>query len=94
LYTGITNDFKKRYEKHILKQKTAAKYTKSRSVTGVEAVWKTDTRSSALKLESRIKKLTKAKKESIISNPELILGLKLEDKYIYSLSEVIQFLEN
>ena len=75
LYTGITNDFEKRYQAHLFKSKDAAKYTKSRSVVGVAATWQTDSKSSALKLEIRIKKLTKVKKELLVQNPAYLAEL-------------------
>ena len=72
LYTGITNDFEKRYQTHISQRKDAAKYTKSRKVVSVVARWEIPTRSGALKMEIRIKKLPKAKKEMLVQNPESI----------------------
>lgn len=75
LYTGITNDFEKRFKTHISKGKDAAKYTKSRKVVSVVARWETKSRSDALKLEIRIKKLTKVKKEFLAQNPELICDI-------------------
>ena len=44
-----------------------AKYTRSRPPLRVEAVWETETKEDALKLEYRFKRLTKEKKEKIIS---------------------------
>lgn len=64
LYTGITTDLERRFEEH--KSKKGAKYTASRTVVSIEAVWEVPDRSSALKLESQIKKLSKAKKEELI----------------------------
>lgn len=72
LYTGYTTDYKRRFEEHKSKSIKSAKYTKARGVTSLEAVWSTDSKSSALKLEAFIKKLKKADKERIIKNPELI----------------------
>lgn len=83
LYTGITNDFEKRYHRHVSREKSAAKYTKSRSVIGVEAIWQTETKSAALKLEYRIKKLTKTKKERLIAEPSMIDDLGIDDSYVY-----------
>ncbi len=83
LYTGITNDFEKRYEKHVGKLSTAAKYTKSRGVTGVAALWEADSKSDALRLECRIKKLTKKKKEYLVLNPGETESLLPEIEYRY-----------
>lgn len=81
LYTGITTDFKKRFEAHVTKDKLAAKYTRSRNVVCAEAVWIAPDKSSALKLEARIKSLSKAKKEALIRNPDSINSLGLEAEY-------------
>ena len=66
LYTGITTDVERRFEEHKGKNKKGAKYTASRTVVSIEAVWEVPDRSSALKLESQIKKLPKSKKEELI----------------------------
>ena len=72
LYTGYTTDISKRFDVHQSKDAPAAKYTKSHTVVSLEAFWEVDTKSLALRLEARIKKLTKAKKEELISNPDTI----------------------
>lgn len=64
LYTGVTTDVERRFKEH--KAKKGAKYTASRKVVSIEAIWEAPDRSSALKLESQIKKLSKAKKEELI----------------------------
>ena len=88
LYTGMTNDFEKRYNQHFSKSKDCAKYTRSRQVINVAALWKTDSKSDALKLECRIKQLPKIKKELLVSNPGLFKEL-FEDKLNY---ETYQYL--
>jgi len=87
LYTGITNDFQKRLTTHKRRDKAAAKYTRSRHVTSVAALWKTDTKSSALKLEARIKRLTKARKENLISDPSSVC------KYFADLEDVFETID-
>ena len=57
LYTGITTDYKRRLKEHkgedgLLK---GAKFTKSHKPEKIVALWKTDNRSDASKLETRIK---------------------------------------
>jgi len=81
LYTGITNDFQKRYEEHTARAKSAAKYTKSRQVIGVEAVWCCETKGDALRLECRIKTFDKAKKEKLVQNPEDVNNFGFDAKY-------------
>lgn len=72
LYTGITTDIKRRLNQHINKLDGAAAYTKSRDVTSIEALWISENRSSASKLEYQIKSLTKLKKEALIKKPQLL----------------------
>jgi len=85
LYTGITNNLDKRMKTHFTKKNNAAKYTKSRQAMSVEALWETETKSGALKLEARIKKLVKTKKELLVAHPELLLQFfeDLQDTYEY-----------
>ena len=68
LYTGITSDIKKRISEHYYQKKQCAKYTKSHKVVELSAVWSAIDKSSALKCESRIKKLPKEEKEKLILN--------------------------
>ena len=70
LYTGFTTDIKKRVHAHYHGLKTAAKYTRSRGVSGLAALWKTESETGARKLEFRIKRLPRAKKLLLIKNPE------------------------
>ena len=70
LYTGITTDLARRLSEHSEKRAKGAKYTHSRTVLGVAAVWQTDGRSEASRLEAFIKKLSKIKKETLVSFPE------------------------
>ena len=72
LYTGITTDIKRRLNQHINKLYGAAAYTKSRDVTSIEALWISEDRSSASKLEYQIKSLKKLKKEALIKKPQLL----------------------
>lgn len=74
IYTGITTDLERRMSEHFGKSEKCAKYTSSHSAKKLEAVWQTDGRQNASKLEYNIKKLTKDKKENLINNSK-----KLED---------------
>lgn len=85
LYTGITNDVTRRMEEHFNKRKEAANYTKSHTVVSLEALWSCDNRSEASKLEYKIKKFRKVKKESIIKKPDIFENyqvIKNLNKYI------------
>lgn len=74
LYTGITTDVKRRFSEHIKRDGKGAKYMASHDAIRIEAVWEVSTRSEALKIESRIKKLKKSQKEELIKSP-----LKIKD---------------
>ena len=81
LYTGITNNLKRRVKEHITKSKKCAKYTKNHIAMNLEAYWITEDRRLASKLEYQIKKLTKNEKEEIIVNKKKFneyLSLKVD----------------
>ena len=67
LYTGITTDVKRRFDEHSGKP-LGAKYTAARTPVRMERVWSCDGRSAASKLEARIKQLSHAQKESLVSD--------------------------
>ena len=73
LYTGFTDDIKRRIRVHYHQLKAAAKYTKSHKVRGIAALWKTDSETAARKLEYRIKRLKREQKLLLIEKPERIL---------------------
>ncbi len=74
LYTGIAKDLGRRMQEHYYRKKTGAKYTKSRQVQSLEMVWETEEWSDAAKLEARIKRLSKSRKEELILHPEELAG--------------------
>ena len=69
LYTGYTNDVKKRLEVH--NSGKGAKYTRSRLPVKLVYYKRVDSKSIGLKLEARIKKLSKKKKEALVKAFEL-----------------------
>ena len=69
LYTGYTNDVKKRVEVH--NSGKGAKYTRSRLPVSLVYYRRVDSKSIGLKLEARIKKLSKNKKEALVKAFEL-----------------------
>lgn len=83
VYTGITNDLKQRFAKHI--SGTGAKYTRSHKPKKIIAVFESDDKSMALRLEYRIKQLSKMQKEMIVNRKSIdILADKLDiQKYKY-----------
>ena len=67
IYTGMTNNLRKRIEEHLSKGKNGAKYTKSHGVVKLEM---------ACKLEYYIKNLTKKQKENLINGEKLATYLR------------------
>lgn len=67
LYCGVTTDLTRRVIEHNTSVK-GAKYTKVRRPVLLVYSTLTEDRSSACKLESRIKKLSKSKKELLVTN--------------------------
>ena len=66
LYTGITNDLKKRLLAHQIGK--GGHYTRSREAVKFVYAEKQKSRSSALKREAEIKKLKKEQKQKLISS--------------------------
>ncbi len=64
LYTGITNDLKRRFDEH--KKGKGGHYTRSKEVVKIVHTEEFPDRSAALKRESQIKRLTKEKKLLLI----------------------------
>lgn len=90
LYTGFATDVKRRLNEHLSDKKKGAKYTRLHIPIAVEAVWEAENRSSALKLEAFIKKLSKTQKEELIKNPEQI-STKYEQKLNDNVYEAVDF---
>lgn len=72
LYTGFTDDIKKRIYAHYHRLSSAAKYTKSHRVSALAALWNCGAQTAARKLEFRIKRLERAKKLLLIEKPEAV----------------------
>ena len=71
-------------QEHFNQTKECAKYTKNHKAQKLEAVWKSNTKSLASKLEFHIKKLTKQEKENLILTnvySELLLSRIDEKEY-------------
>lgn len=77
IYTGITKDIQRRMEEHFTKNKKCAKYTMNHSAKELVAVWSSNNRVLASKLEFHIKSLTKNQKQLLIDNNDLSI---LKDK--------------
>lgn len=89
IYTGITNNVKRRMEEHAGVRPFGAKFTRSHAPVRVEALWSCADRSLALRLEARIKKLAKKQKERLIAENDmsLIAPLQAQDYSREELSE-------
>ena len=84
LYTGITTDVKRRFCEHIGGGIKGAKYTKIHKPLCIEAAFEVADKSDALKLEARIKKLTKEAKENLVADKRDISVLcDIEIKQIF-----------
>ncbi len=64
LYTGYTTNLEKRLKAH--NSGKGAKYTRARRPVSLVFYREVEDRSTGLKLEYKIKKLTKAKKEELV----------------------------
>lgn len=68
LYTGYTSDINRRIKEH--KKGINSKYTKAKKFKNLEVFFILNSRSDAMKLECRIKKLSRIKKIWVINNPD------------------------
>jgi len=75
LYTGITIDVSRRFEAHCGKGTAGAKYLKSRRPLKLVFQAKIGKRALAMKVERKVKKLPKDKKEALINGDISIKAL-------------------
>jgi putative endonuclease len=75
LYTGITTDVERRFSEHRGKGNKGAKYCRGKAPIEIAYVKKIGSQSRALKIEYRVKRLTKQRKEKIIRDSEDVLVL-------------------
>ncbi len=97
LYTGIANNMFRRMQEHVLQGKKSAKFTRCRRVVALEALWSSENRSTASKLEFRFKTLKKKEKEEVIKTPSLLFDflpmLDREDYIFHPKANLDLFLE-
>lgn len=89
LYTGITTDVKRRFEEHLSQSEKSAKYTRTHKAIKIEALWQSEDRVSASRLEYQIKRLTKVQKEELIKNNDFNVfkdKIKSDDYIVKSVS--------
>ncbi len=72
LYTGITTDVDRRFAEHQSGGPRAARYLKGRGPLQLVLKLNAGSRESALKLELRIKSLSRARKETLLRHPETL----------------------
>lgn len=72
LYCGITNDLQKRINDHNSNNKKGAKYLRGKKPVELVYLEKHENKSSALKREAWVKKLSKEKKETLIAAPSTL----------------------
>jgi putative endonuclease len=69
-YTGYTTDVVRRYQDHL---KGKCKYTRSFKPLSIAQCWQIHSdKSTAMKIENHIKRLSKDKKTELIKNPEIL----------------------
>ena len=66
LYTGISTDVDRRFAQHQGSGKAGSRYLKGRRPLSLAFQEKLGSQSLALKVESRVKKMSKARKEKLI----------------------------
>jgi putative endonuclease len=72
LYTGISTDVARRFDQHREAGNAGSKYLKGRGPLALVFEKKLGNKNLALKVERRVKKLSKAEKEKIVVTPGLI----------------------
>lgn len=75
LYTGIAKNMFSRMAEHASQTGKCAKYTRTRRVIALEALWSSRDRSSASRLEYALKTLTKKEKELLLTKPFLLSSM-------------------
>ncbi|MBI4683479.1 MAG: GIY-YIG nuclease family protein [Nitrospirae bacterium] len=76
LYTGITTDVKRRFEEHHGDDGKGSKYLRGKAPLKLVLKKKIGSRSLALKVEDKVKKLTKTKKEMFVEGKIKIREMK------------------
>ena len=72
LYTGITTDVVRRFSEHQMGGIKAAKSLKGKGPLLLEFQIEVGNHSTALKLEYKVKRLVKSKKEQLLKEPDLL----------------------
>lgn len=74
LYTGIATDVTRRMAEH-RSGRAGARYLRGRAPLELACEWPIGDRSLALRVESRIKRMSRARKESLLGQPDRLAVL-------------------
>ncbi len=77
LYTGITTDVERRFEEHKSGDKKGSKYLRGKASLKLVLKKKIGNKSLALRIEAKVKKLSKMKKELLVDGKIKIRDLRL-----------------
>jgi len=75
LYTGIAKDVKRRFSEHEGNSRKCSKYLRGRGPLNLVFQQHIGPKSEALKIEGKVKQLTKAKKERMLLDSTVIQSL-------------------
>ena len=76
LYTGITTDVLRRFEEHKSHDKKGSKYLRGKSPLKLVMKKRIGNKSLVLKIEAKVKKLSKVKKELLVDGKIKIRDIK------------------
>ncbi len=76
LYTGITTDIERRFEEHKGIDRKGSKYLRGKTPLKLVMKKKIGNKSLALKIEAKVKKLSKVKKELLVDGRIKIKDIK------------------
>jgi putative endonuclease len=76
LYTGITTDVERRFEEHESGDKKGSKYLRGKAPLKLVMKKRIGDRSMALRIEAKVKKLSKIKKELLVDGKIKIREIK------------------
>ncbi len=76
LYTGITTDVERRFEEHKNSDKKGSKYLRGKTPLKLVMKKKIGNKSLALKIEAKVKKLSKIKKEMLVNGKINVRDIK------------------
>lgn len=79
IYTGITTDVARRMDEHFGKTEKCAKFTRSHHAEALEALWSVSGKGPALRLEYRIKQLSRQQKLMLIRDNSCFASFFGED---------------